>query len=141
MDCPLRILHLEDDASDSALVQETLEAGGFHSEITRVDTQRGFCASLDQVAFDLIFADNTLPSFDGLSALRLARSDARGAVHLHLRDAGRRSCHRVAEDRGDRLHHQNEMSRIVPSVRRALREAEDRARRAEAEKALRRSES
>ena len=33
------------------------------------------------------------------------------------------------------------MSRIVPSVRRALREAEDRARRVEAERALRRSES
>jgi PAS domain S-box-containing protein len=142
MDCPLRILHLEDDASDTALVQETLEAGGFRCEITRVDTQRGFSASLEQGAFDLIFADNTLPSFDGLSALRLARERRPEVPFIFVsgtldEEVAIESLKIGATD----YIVKTKMSRIVPSVRRALREAEDRARRAEAERALRRSES
>jgi PAS domain S-box-containing protein len=142
MDCPLRILHLEDDTRDTALVQETLESGGFQCEITRVDTQRGFSTSLEQGAFDLIFADNTLPSFDGLSALRLARERRPEVPFIFVsgtldEEVAIESLKIGATD----YIVKTKMSRIVPSVRRALREAEDRARRAEAERALTRSES
>src|SRR5712671_3055547 len=68
----LRILHLEDDATDAALVEETLAAGGIPCEVTRVDTRSGFSARLEQGSFDVILADYTLPSFDGISALDLA---------------------------------------------------------------------
>jgi PAS domain S-box-containing protein len=142
MDCPLRILHLEDDANDSALVQETLEAGGFHCELMRVATQPAFCASLERGGFDLIFADQTLPSFDGLSALRLATERRPEVPFIFVsgtldEEVAIESLKVGATD----YIFKTKMSRIVPSVRRALREAEDRARRAEAERALRRSES
>ena len=134
--CPLRILHLEDDANDSALVQETLEAGGFHCELTRVDTQPAFCASLDRGGFDLIFADKTLPSFDGLSALQLATERSPEVPFIFVsgtldEEVGIESLKVGATD----YIFKTRMSRIVPSVRRALREAEDRARRVEAERA------
>jgi PAS domain S-box-containing protein len=142
MDGPLRILHLEDDARDSTLIRELLEAGGFHCEMTRVDTQPAFCASLDRGGFNLIFADQTLPSFDGLSALRLAKERRPDVPFIFVsgtldEEVAIESLKVGATD----YIFKTKMSRIVPSVRRALREAEDRSRRAEAEQALRRSES
>ncbi len=111
-------------------------------EMTRVDTQPAFCASLDQGGFDLIFADYTLPSFDGLSALRLATERRPDVPFIFVsgtldEEVAIESLKIGATD----YILKTKMSRIVPSVRRALREAEDRARRAEAERALRRSES
>jgi CheY-like chemotaxis protein len=68
---PLRILHLEDNVGDAGLVQAALESDGFAVDVTRVDTQDDFRFALTQ-RFDVILADNTLPAFDGLSALMLA---------------------------------------------------------------------
>ena len=69
---PLRILLLEDDPTDAELVQELLEADHVVCEVTRVQTRAEFLAALEKPEIDLILADYTLPSFDGLSALKLA---------------------------------------------------------------------
>src|SRR5262245_63292780 len=73
MDSPLRILHLEDDPGDAALILDVLRAGGIACEIRRVETGPDFSAALDTGEFDLILADFSLPAFDGLSALVIAR--------------------------------------------------------------------
>jgi DNA-binding response OmpR family regulator len=73
MNNPLRILYLEDDPRDAELIQETLEIDGVPSQIKRVEAEADFMTSLDAGEFDLILADYTLPSFDGLSALKIAR--------------------------------------------------------------------
>ena len=75
MKSPLLILYLEDDPRDAELVQETLASDGIRCQVTRVETEADFVASLEQGGFDLILADYTLPSFDGLSALKIARQD------------------------------------------------------------------
>src|SRR5690242_21012994 len=71
MTARLRILHLEDDVGDAELIHAALESDGIVSDVTRVDTQAGFRAALAQ-RFDVVLADNTLPGFDGLTALKLA---------------------------------------------------------------------
>src|SRR5689334_774244 len=71
MKSSLRILHLEDDAKDAELIQALLETEEILCHVTRVDTQAEFVASLEHGGFDLILADHTLPSFDGLSALKI----------------------------------------------------------------------
>ena len=73
MKSPLRILQLEDDPRDAELVQEKLASDGNTCEVTRVETEADFIASLEQGGFDLILADYSLPSFDGVSALKLAQ--------------------------------------------------------------------
>ena len=72
---PLRILSLEDDPRDSELIYGLLEAEGILCEVTRVDTQPAFLASLEGDAVDLILSDYSLPSFDGISALKMAHSE------------------------------------------------------------------
>jgi CheY-like chemotaxis protein len=46
---PLRILLLEDDPRDAELIQSLLEAEGIPCEVSRVDTQTAFQASLEAV--------------------------------------------------------------------------------------------
>jgi len=75
---PLRILSLEDDPRDAELLYESLEADGISCEFTRVDTQPAFQAFLETNDVDLILADYALPSFDGLSALRLRLMHSNG---------------------------------------------------------------
>ena len=138
MELRLHILHLEDDAADSALVQEMLEARGVHCELTRVDTEAAFRERLDEGGFDLILADYTLPSFDGLSALRLARERRPDTPFIFLsgtldEEVAIESLKVGATD----YVFKNRISRIVSSVQRALREAAERAGRAQAEKVLR----
>jgi len=138
MELRLHILHLEDDAADSALVQEMLEARGVHCELTRVDTEAAFGERLDEGGFDLILADYTLPSFDGLSALRLARERRPDTPFIFLsgtldEEVAIESLKVGATD----YVFKNRISRIVSSVQRALREAAERTGRAEAEKVLR----
>jgi CheY-like chemotaxis protein len=70
---PLRILHLEDNPTDAELIQAILETEGIICDVTRVDTQADFFASIEHGGFDLILTDYTLPSFDGVSALKIAR--------------------------------------------------------------------
>ena len=71
----LNILHLEDDLFDAALVQATLREGGVSCTLNRMETQASFRSALEQGGVDLILADYTLPSFDGLSALKIAQAE------------------------------------------------------------------
>ncbi len=73
MQSPLIILHLEDDPMDAELVRSTLDGDGIACKITRVKTRNHFVAAIERGGFDIIFADYSLPGFDGISALAIAR--------------------------------------------------------------------
>ena len=68
----LRILHLEDNQLDAELVAAAFEAAGLGCGITRVETEQAFTSALESGGMDIILADYSLPSFDGVSALKLA---------------------------------------------------------------------
>jgi PAS domain S-box-containing protein len=70
---PMRLLHLEDDENDQVLVREMLRIDGFPCETVAVKTRTDFESALLHNHFDLIISDFSLPSFDGLGALSLAR--------------------------------------------------------------------
>ena len=142
MRLPLRILSLEDDPNDAELVQETLSSDGLTCHITRVETEADFLATLEQESFDVILADYTLPSFDGLSALKIAR---RNWPHVPFIFVSGTLDEEVAIEAlkigATDYVFKTRLSRIVPSVQRALREAKERIELSHAEQALRRSEA
>ena len=142
MPSPLRVLHLEDDPTDAELIHETLEADGISSEVTRVETESDFVASLEQGGFDLIFADYTLPSFDGLSALKIA---SERSPHMPFIFVSGTLSEEVAIEAlkigATDYVFKTKLFRIAPSVQRALREAVERSERRHAEDALKRSEA
>src|ERR1700736_2554262 len=141
MNSPLRILYLEDDPRDAELVQETLESDGILSQLTRVETEADFTASLEQGRFDLIFADYTLPSFDGLSGLKIARRRPPDVPFIFVSGTlGEEVAIEALKIGATDYVFKTRLSRLAPSVQRALREATQRAERKRAEEALRRSE-
>ncbi|SPE62719.1 putative Histidine kinase [Verrucomicrobia bacterium] len=73
MKLPLQILHLEDDPVDAELVREMLEAEGLACSVQCVRNRAEYEAALAEGGFDLILTDYSLPRFDGLTALAMAR--------------------------------------------------------------------
>jgi signal transduction histidine kinase len=142
MKSPLRILYLEDDPRDAELVQETLATDGIESNVTRVENETDFIESLEQGGFDLILADYTLPSFDGLSALKIAQQDWPHVPLIFVSGTlGEETAIEALKFGATDYVFKTRLSRIAPSVRRALREAEERIDLTRAEEALRRSEA
>ena len=92
----LRILHLEDSPLDAELVAAHLEEGGVPCGICVVDTGQAFAAEAARAEVDLILADYSLPSFDGMSALRIAQRVCPEVPFLFVSGAigeiGRASC-------------------------------------------------
>jgi DNA-binding NarL/FixJ family response regulator len=134
----LRILHLEDDPLDAELIRATLADGSIECEIAQVQTRTGFAAALKSGGFDLVLADYSLPAFDGLSALKIAQ-EVRPEVPFVLVSGAlgeERAIEALKEGATDYVLKQR-LERLVPAVRRAISEAEERTERKRAEKALR----
>jgi len=142
MQQPLRILHLEDDRRDADMVRDVLEAGGIVCSIELVRTRDDFVAALDAGAFDLILADHSLPSFDGMSALRIVVERASHVPFIFVSGTLGEEVAIEALKLGAMDYVVKErMSRIVSAVRNALREAEYRVERKDADDQLRASEA
>src|ERR671918_2283550 len=138
MKVPLDILHLEDNPEDAELIQEILEADGIVSHITRVETQADFLTALEQGRFDLILADYSLPSFDGLSALKLALEKCPNVPFVFVSSTlGEEVAIEALKVGATDYVLKDRLSRIATSVQRALREAEERSQRKRAEEELR----
>ena len=67
------ILLLEDSALDAELIGEHLRKGGILHRMDRATTREDFVRALERRGYDLILADYSLPSFDGMAALDIAR--------------------------------------------------------------------
>src|SRR5271169_769617 len=137
MNARLRILHLEDNPADSELIHETLAMEGISGEVVRVETESEFVSALQLGGFDLILADHTLHSFDGISALKIAQRQCPDVPFIFAsgtlgEDVAIESLKIGATD----YILKTRLSRLVPSVHRALREAGERAERKRAEEAL-----
>ncbi len=138
----LDILHLEDDPKDTELVQDRLEAQGVPCRVTRVETEAEFRAAIEAQCHTLILADYTLPSFDGLSALKIAMEKCPQVPFIFLSGTLDEEVAIEALKIGATDYvFKTRLSRLLPSVRRALREGEERVERVHAEAALRRSEA
>ncbi len=72
----LRILNLEGDPLDTEILRAELVGGGIPCEITRVQTREDFLSALKRGDFDLVLADHSLPTFDGLAAMEATRQDS-----------------------------------------------------------------
>jgi len=139
---PLRILYLEDDPRDAELVQATLESADVACEVTRVETQLEFSHFLERGGFDLVFADYTLPAFDGISALKIASAFRPEVPFIFVSGTlGEEVAIEALKLGATDYVFKTRLSRIVPAVQRALREGEERTQRKRVEEALQRSEA
>ena len=137
----LRILHLEDDPRDSEIVESLLIDEGIDCDMIRVSNREQFRSAIEQESFDIILADYSLPSFDGMSALAIALSQRPTVPFILLSGtAGEEVAAESVKSGATDYVLKDRPSRLVPSIRRALREAEERRELQRAEQSLRESE-
>jgi signal transduction histidine kinase len=134
---PLRILYLEDSCLDAELVKSILESEDLSCMISRVETREDFISALDRGECDIIFADYSLPSFDGLSALELAKIKSPDIPFIFISgNMGEELAIETLKSGATDYVIKGRLSRLVPSVRRALGDFQERIRLRRAEEEL-----
>ncbi|MDA8091693.1 MAG: response regulator [Nitrospiraceae bacterium] len=129
-DKKLLILNLEDSEPDSELIEARLAEEGLDVSIVRVENEREFISALEETGFDLILADYSLPSFDGLSALKIGLDKRPEIPFIFVSGAiGEDSAVDLLKSGATDFVLKNRISRLVPAVKRALEAARDRAER------------
>jgi phosphoserine phosphatase RsbU/P len=138
MNSLLRILHLEDDPADARLIQGMIRQAGLEADITTATGRESFLTALEDEGFQLMLADFNVPGYDGLQALAAwqARWPEKPFVFVSGRMGEERAIESLKSGATDYVLKGN-LARLVPAVRRALSDAEERARRRQAEEDLR----
>ncbi len=141
MNGPLRMLHLEDDPDYCDLVQSLLAKEGYKVESVLTDDRAGFEAALAPDKFDIILADYLLPTYNGLDALRVAREKCpETPILLVSGTIGEQAAIESLRNGATDYVLKQWPERLVPAVRRAVEEAEERRQRRRVESELVRRE-
>jgi signal transduction histidine kinase/DNA-binding response OmpR family regulator len=133
----IRLLIVDDSASDAALIAESLGAAGLSAQFERVDTPERMATALDGGGWDAIIADYKMPGFGGLAALQM----------MHARDidlpfivvSGAVGEETAVETMRAGAHDyvlKQSLTRLAAAVTRELREAQNRRERRQAVAAL-----
>lgn len=142
MEQKLRILHLEDSDIDAGLISEVIAQDGIECEISLVESREDFIAALEQDRFDVILSDYRLPDFDGMSALGIAAEKRPFVPFLFVSGEIREevAVESLKQGATDYVKKDN-LRRLVPCIRRALKEKEELIARRRAEDKLRQSQA
>ncbi len=138
---PIKILHLEDVAADAKLIHRVLERAGLRFTLRRVDSEQPFRAAIADEMPDVILADQVLPGFDGMSALRIVREIAPAVPFIFVSGS-------LGEERAIQTLHEgaadyilkDRLTRLPSAIERALEERASQRAREAAEAAVAESE-
>src|ERR1700690_213784 len=133
----LFILSLEDAPNDTELLQVRLEEEGIACELVRVETERDFVSAIEQGSYDLLLVDYKLPTFDGMSALAIAKEKCPDIPFIFVSGSiGEDIAIEALKNGATDYVLKDNLSRLAPAVRRALKEVALRSDRRQAEKAI-----
>ena len=134
----LRLLMIEDSADDAALLARELQRAGYAPDVERVQSAPDLIAALDRGPWDLIVGDNSMPGFSGTEALGLVRSRGIDTPFIFVSGTmGEELAARALEaGAGDAISKGN-LRRLIPVIRRELRDAEERRARRESDESYR----
>lgn len=137
----LRVLMVEDSADDVHVLERELRKGGFEPKSKRVACAEDMAAALDTADWDVVVSDHVMPGFDGLQALRLFQSRNRDIPFIIVSGAIGEDIAVAAVKAGANDYvMKGNLTRLVPSIEREMRDAAERRARRDAEKALNKSE-
>lgn len=136
----MQFLLLEDDPGDAELIKLALRNVGMDFELEHVDSKRAFIHHIEQRAPDLILSDFSLPGLDGYTALAIARKKCPDVPFIFVSGTlGEETAIETLKLGATDYVLKHRLARLVPSVLRALREAQERMKRQRAQVALRNS--
>jgi len=123
MSAKLRILILEDNADDAALMESALRKAGLDFSARTVDSREGFLQAIADSPPDLVLADYVLPEFDGLEALTLFRRQHPDLPFIVVSGTvGDDKAAELMKNGATDLVSKQRLEKLVPAVQQALRE-------------------
>lgn len=126
----VRILILEDMLEDSLLMRRELEKSGFQFDCLRVENQTDFEKALEEFKPDLILSDYSLPRFNGMAALEIAQNKLPDIPFLFVSGIiGEEFAIEALKKGATDYVLKDRLGRLGSSVKRAVRESEDRQQR------------
>jgi two-component system, NarL family, sensor histidine kinase UhpB len=130
----LKILCLEDSEADAILIKEKLTQEGFNFHFDIVSTESEYSQKLVGCSYDIILSDYNLPGFNGIAALLLARKICIDVPFICISGTiGEELAVELIQLGASDYILKDRMSRLPIAVENAIREAEARKARIEAE--------
>lgn len=140
MTTPLRVLLIEDSEDDALLTIDQLEVGGYEVTYQRVQTAKDTTAALDSNEWDIILIDYSMPGFNGIEAIKLVRARAIDLpVILISGTVGEELAVQAMKAGANDYLMKNNMTRLVPAVKRELKDTQVRLEKRIAEESARKS--
>lgn len=137
----LNILSLEDSIFDFEIISEKLMGAGYHTNISRVETEMAFLAFLQSNSYDIILADYNLPNFDAFQALEIRNQYSPEVPFICVSGSiGEIRAIELLKKGADDYVLKDRIERLPFAIKRALADAKERNKRREVEEALRESE-
>ncbi len=138
---PLRVLIIEDNERDAALLVRELKRGGYDLTYERVDTEPAMLEALKARTWDLALSDYAMPSFSALAAVRVV---AQLGLDLPLivvsGSVGEAAAVEVMREGAHDFLFKGKLARMFPVIERELREAARRAQHREMQTRMRQME-
>ena len=142
MSIPLHALVVEDSEDDVFLLIRHLQLGGFQVDWDRVETEEELKKALHEKTWDIVFSDFSLPHFSGLDAMRVLRESGIETPAILVSGAiGEEIAVEAMKSGAQDYVLKDNLTRLIPSLERTLREAHNRHARRQAETALQESQA
>ncbi len=141
MKTPLEVVIVEDSEDDTQLLLRKLKRANYEPRWVRIETEEELNRVLDEQAPDIIIADYAMPKFNGLAALSMIRERGLDIPFIMVSGTvGEEFAVEVMRAGAHDYLMKDSLSRLVPAIKRELKEAQVRKRERHAQEALRQSE-
>lgn len=138
----LRVLHVEDQERDVALLKRHLSKAGYELASERVETAGAMRDALERREWDVILCDYSMPHFNALSALALLKELGLEIPFIIISGTiGEEIAVDAMRAGANDYLMKDKLARLAPTIERELDEAENRRARQRAEAALKGSEA
>ena len=137
MTTPLRLLLIEDSEDDALLLELELRRGGYDVSVRRVQTGAEMRSALSSQTFDAIISDYAMPDFDMPRALALLQETGLDLPFIIVSGTiGEETAVQALKSGAHDFMSKGKLSRLIPALERARREAQVRRDRREREREL-----
>ena len=134
----LRLLMIEDNPDDEALVLRAIRKGGFNVEHVRVENSEDLLTVLRNKDWDIVLSDYQMPEFNGLAALKIVKDRNKDLPFIIVSGTiGEEVAVEAMRSGAQDYLMKDNLNRLVPAIRRELGDADERRALREAQRTLR----
>ncbi|MBO9205152.1 MULTISPECIES: hybrid sensor histidine kinase/response regulator [Niastella] len=138
---PIKLLILEHDENDLELLLYELKKGELDFDPRIVGTKEGFIAALNSFEPDVILSDYSLPGFDGISAFHFKQQICPDVPFIIVSGTiGEENAVELIRNGVTDYSIKDKLFTVIPKIKRAIKEANERREKVLAEQNLRNSQ-